>query len=115
MSDFPVTITDRAAGQIRRLLAKDGRPEAFLRLGVKGGGCSGFEYVMKLDTVSKEIDLVADLDGARVACDAKSARFLAGATFDYTGNLIGGGFKFDNPNVERSCGCGTSFTPKAAV
>lgn len=111
---FPITITDRALAQVRRLLSKDGRPEAFLRLGVKGGGCSGFEYVMKLDTVSKPIDLEIETDGVRIVCDAKSAVFLRGSTFDYTGNLIGGGFKFDNPNVERSCGCGTSFTPKTA-
>lgn len=112
-TEFPVVITDRALAQIRRLLAKDGRAEAFLRLGVKGGGCSGFEYVMKLDTNSKSIDLELEAEGVRVVCDAKSAVYLRGSTFDYTGNLIGGGFKFDNPNVQRSCGCGTSFTPKA--
>lgn len=109
---FPVILTERALTQVKRLLAKDGRPEAFLRLGVKGGGCSGFEYVMKIDTVEKAIDLRYEVDGVRVACDAKSATFLEGSTFDYTGNLIGGGFKFENPNVSKSCGCGTSFTPK---
>jgi iron-sulfur cluster assembly protein len=109
---FPIEVTAAALAQLRRLLAKDGRPEAFLRLGVKGGGCSGFEYVMKLDTAVKPIDLVADFDGIRVVCDAKSAVFLRGSTFDYTGNLIGGGFRFENPNVAKSCGCGTSFTPK---
>lgn len=111
-TDFPVTITDRALTQVRRLLAKDGRPEAFLRLGVKGGGCSGFEYVMRIDTQSKAIDLVFEAEGVRVACDAKSAVYLRGSNFDFTGNLIGGGFKFDNPNAQRSCGCGTSFTPR---
>ena len=114
-TDFPVTITDRAMAQIRRLLAKDGRPEAFLRLGVKGGGCSGFEYVMKLDTQPKPIDLEFEAEGVRVVCDAKSAVFLRGSTFDYTGNLIGGGFKFENPNAQRSCGCGTSFTPNKSL
>lgn len=111
-TEFPVILTPGALAQIRRLLAKDGRPEAFLRLGVKGGGCSGFEYVMKIDTVGKPIDLVFETDGVKVVCDSKSAAYLQGSTFDYTGNLIGGGFKFDNPNVARSCGCGTSFTPK---
>jgi len=109
---FPIVVTDAALAQVKRLLVKDGRPEAFLRLGVKGGGCSGMEYVMKLDTVAKPIDIVLELEGVRIACDAKSAVFLQGATFDYTGNLIGGGFKFDNPNASRSCGCGTSFTPR---
>jgi iron-sulfur cluster assembly protein len=112
--DFPVTITERALAQIRRLLAKDGRSDVFLRLGVKGGGCSGFEYVMKLDTVRKPVDLELQVEDLRVVCDAKSAVFLRGSTFDYTGNLIGGGFKFDNPNAQRSCGCGTSFTPRSS-
>lgn len=109
---FPVTLTDRALAQVRRLLTKDGRADAFLRLGVKGGGCSGLEYVTKLDTRRMPYDLEQEFDGVKVVVDAKSAVYLQGSTFDYTGNLIGGGFKFDNPNVSRSCGCGTSFTPK---
>ena len=110
---FPVTITPVALNQVKRLIAKDGCPDVFLRLGVKGGGCSGLEYVMKLDTVRKPIDLELIIDGVTIVCDSKSATFLAGSTFDYTGNLIGGGFTFVNPNAARSCGCGTSFTPKA--
>lgn len=113
LSTFPVVVTDRALVQVQRLVAKDGRPGVFLRLGVKGGGCSGLEYVMKLDTTSKSTDLRAEFEGVAVVVDAKSAVYLNGATFDYTGNLIGGGFKFENPNAGRSCGCGSSFTPKA--
>lgn len=109
---FPVTLTQRALEQIKRLLIKDGRPDAFLRLGVKGGGCSGLEYVMRLDTVAKPIDLVDEVEGVRVVCDAKSAVYLRGSVFDFTGNLIGGGFSFQNPNAGRSCGCGTSFSPR---
>ena len=112
--EFPLIVTEKALAQLRRLLTKDGRPDAFLRVGVKGGGCSGLEYVMKLDTVHKPIDLEQDFDGVKVVCDAKSAVYLRGSTFDYTGNLIGGGFKFENPNAGRSCGCGTSFTPRAS-
>ena len=111
---FPIQITPAALNHIKRLVAKDGRPDVFLRLGVKGGGCSGLEYVMKLDTVRKPIDLELVVDGVTVICDSKSATFLSGSTFDYTGNLIGGGFGFVNPNAGRSCGCGTSFTPKAS-
>jgi iron-sulfur cluster assembly protein len=111
-SEFPVTITDRAIAQLVRLVSKDGRPGVFLRIGVKGGGCSGFEYVMKLDDTRKPIDMETELEGVKIICDAKSAVLLQGSTFDYTGNLIGGGFKFDNPNVSKTCGCGTSFTPK---
>jgi iron-sulfur cluster assembly protein len=112
MSDFPIQITDQAFLQIKKLMAKDGRPDVFLRLGVKGGGCSGFEYLMKLDNALRDNDFVLEIDGAKVVCDSKSARFLRGSTFTYTGNLIGGGFQFENPNAARSCGCGTSFTPK---
>ncbi len=110
--DFPVTLDATAVPQVARLLAKDGREGAFLRVGVKGGGCSGLEYVMKLDVATREGDLLAQFEGATVVCDPKSAKFLEGSTLRYTGNLIGGGFVFDNPNADRSCGCGTSFTPK---
>lgn len=112
VDNFPITVTQRALEQIRRLILKDGRPDAFLRLGVKGGGCSGLEYVMRLDTVDKPIDLVEEVDGVKVVCDAKSAVYLRGSVFDFTGNLIGGGFRFENPNAGRSCGCGTSFSPR---
>lgn len=109
---FPIVVTERAVAALKRLVAKDGREGVFLRLGVKGGGCSGFEYVTRLDTERKPIDLSTTLDGVEVVCDAKSAKFLEGATFDHTNNLMGGGFKFENPNAVRSCGCGTSFTPR---
>jgi iron-sulfur cluster assembly protein len=109
---FPVTLDDAAIAQVRRLIQKDGRPDVFLRVGVKGGGCSGFEYVTRLDDRRLPIDLEAEIDGVPVVCDSKSARFLAGSRLVYTGNLIGGGFQFENPNAQRSCGCGTSFTPK---
>lgn len=111
-TEFPIVVTERAVAALKKLVAKDGREGVFLRLGVKGGGCSGFEYVMRLDTERKPIDLSISLDGVEFVCDAKSAKFLQGATFDHTNNLMGGGFKFENPNAARSCGCGTSFTPK---
>ncbi|MBS1725344.1 MAG: iron-sulfur cluster assembly accessory protein [Armatimonadetes bacterium] len=109
---FPITVTPTALEQVKRIIAKDGRPDVFLRLGVKGGGCSGLEYVMKLDVARKPIDLEMVVDGITIVCDSKSATFLEGSTFDYTGNLVGGGFAFQNPNAARSCGCGTSFTPR---
>lgn len=112
--DFPVVVSDRALVQLKRLFAKDGREGIFLRVGVKGGGCSGLEYVMKLDDSRKAIDQSITLDGMEIVCDGKSAKFLEGAVLDYTGNLIGGGFQFQNPNAGRSCGCGTSFMPKAS-
>lgn len=111
-TSFPVIVTDRALTEVKRLVAKDTREGVFLRLGVKGGGCSGLEYLMKLDEERRGNDQSILIDGIEIVCDSKSARFLEGSTFDYTGNLIGGGFKFMNPNAARSCGCGTSFTPK---
>jgi len=110
---FPVTITPEAVTQAKSLLSRKGGEGSFLRVGVKGGGCSGLEYVIRIDSNSRPNDYVVDLDGVRFACDPKSATFLHGATLQYTGNLMGGGFAFDNPNAKRSCGCGTSFTPAA--
>ncbi|HZH97895.1 MAG TPA: iron-sulfur cluster assembly accessory protein [Fimbriimonadaceae bacterium] len=112
MSQFPVALTERSVVQAKRVLQKEGKEGLFLRIGVKGGGCSGLEYVMRTDTSRRESDLVLELDGLTVICDPKSAAYLEGATLDYTGNLIGGGFQFENPNADRSCGCGTSFMPK---
>ncbi len=111
-TEFPIVVTERAVAALKRLVAKDGREGVFLRLGVKGGGCSGFEYVSRLDVDRKPIDLSTMLEGVEIVCDTKSAKLLAGATFDHTTNLMGGGFKFENPNAARSCGCGTSFTPR---
>ena len=112
IQSFPVTVTEAAAAQVERLIRKDGRPGVFLRLGVKGGGCSGLEYLTLLDTQTRPGDLELAIGEVKVVCDPKSAPFLEGSAFDYTGNLIGGGFKFENPNASRSCGCGSSFTPK---
>lgn len=110
--EFPITVSPEALERVKKLIAKDGRPGLFLRLGVKGGGCSGLEYVMKLDDAQKAIDQEIEIEGVKVVCDSKSAKFLQGAVLQFTNNLIGGGFKFDNPNAGRSCGCGTSFTPR---
>lgn len=114
MDAFPVTVTPEAVAQLRTWLARKGSPGSFVRIGVKGGGCSGLEYVLRLDDKPLPIDLTLEVEGLRVVCDAKSAKFLEGSELVYTGNLMGGGFEFKNPNAERSCGCGTSFMPKRA-
>lgn len=111
---FPIQVTEDALMRIQKLLQKDGREGAFLRVGVKGGGCSGLEYVMRIEHERKPNDLHVALGEVGLVCDPKSAKFLEGSTLKWTGNLIGGGFAFDNPNASRSCGCGTSFTPKAS-
>lgn len=114
MSTFPVEITPEALEQMKRLKGRKGKPESFVRIGVKGGGCSGLEYVMRLDDKPLPIDLELVVDDLKVVCDQKSAKFLSGAKLVWTGNLIGSGFTFENPNADRSCGCGTSFMPKTA-
>lgn len=110
-----VFFTQSAAKQIRRVLAKKQQSiaGAFLRVGVKGGGCSGMSYFMEPDTEFDELDRTwVTGDGIRVVVDAKSMKFLAGTTIDYNlKNLLEGGWVYDNPNAARSCGCGTSFTP----
>lgn len=110
---FPIVVSPEALARVKQLIAKDGREGIFLRLGVKGGGCSGMEYVMKLDQKRTPLDVETVVDGVPLVTDSKSAKFLEGAVLQFTSNLIGGGFKFENPNAGRSCGCGTSFTPKA--
>lgn len=109
---FPVEVTPGALTQIKNLVARKGDENSFLRIGVKGGGCSGLEYLFKLDNNPRENDFVFTQDNITVRLDPKSATYLQGSKLIFTGNLLGGGFAFDNPNAARSCGCGTSFTPK---
>ncbi len=109
---FPVEVTDGAAEVLRRMLAKATAPSVFVRVGVKGGGCSGLEYVVKLDDREIPGDVRWVAEGVTVVCDPKSAEFLEGSRLVASGNLIGGGLTFENPNAARSCGCGTSFLPK---
>lgn len=111
-TQFPITITPEALAQLARIVKRKGEPGAHIRIGVKGGGCSGYEYVVKLDTKSINADLELRTEEVTVKCDPKSAKLLEGATMVYTGNLIGGSFKFENPNAKKSCGCGSSFVLK---
>jgi iron-sulfur cluster assembly protein len=105
-----ITLTPGAAVEVKRLLDKESKPNAGLRLGVKGGGCSGLSYTMNMDT-QKEGDQTFDSEGVRVFVDSKSYVYLDGIQLDFVDSLQGRGFKFENPNAKRSCGCGESFTP----
>lgn len=108
-----VNLTPAAVARVKALIAKQGDPELGLRLGVKGGGCSGLSYTMSLDKTPTDRDYVYEIDGLKVMIDRRSARFLEGASLDYNVlNLLEGGWKWSNPNAQRSCGCGTSFAPK---
>ncbi|MBK7580187.1 MAG: iron-sulfur cluster assembly accessory protein [Myxococcales bacterium] len=106
-------ITDKAAEFARQKLAKRGTPEAAIRLGIKGGGCSGFSYVIAFeDEAPRERDRVFEADGVRFIVDKKSLIYLAGSALDFEKTLMFQGFKFRNPNEATSCGCGHSFTVK---
>lgn len=106
-----VTITDAAVAYAKQRLAQRGTPEAAIRLGVRGGGCSGFSYVIEFsDDPPKERDYVIDADGVRFYVDKKSFVYLAGSALDFEKTLVFQGFKFKNPQEASRCGCGHSFT-----
>jgi iron-sulfur cluster assembly protein len=108
-----LTITAGAAQFAIEKLEKRGTPNAAVRLGIKGGGCSGFSYVIQFeDGQPKERDYAYLVDGVRFVVDKKSFVYLAGSVFDYEKTLMFQGFKFRNPNEAASCGCGHSFTVK---
>ncbi|MBB6051964.1 HesB/IscA family protein [Armatimonas rosea] len=109
-----VTLTPAAITAVKRQAKKAGKEEAFLRLGVRGGGCSGLSYVIDFEAnPDPEFDLLYQQADLGVVVDIKSAKFLKDTTLDYNiKNLMEGGFVFDNPQAVRSCGCGTSFTAK---
>ncbi|MCC6215169.1 MAG: iron-sulfur cluster assembly accessory protein [Polyangiaceae bacterium] len=108
-----LTITDAAAAHARAKLDKRGTPDAAIRLGVKGGGCSGYSYVIEFaDTPPRERDRVIEVGGVRFYVDKKSLVFLAGSALDFERTLMFQGFKFKNPQEASKCGCGHSFTVK---
>lgn len=104
-----VTLTDIAADKVRGFLqTQESEGEVGLRVGVRGGGCSGFQYALALDE-RKEEDHVFDFEGIRLIVDPASMRYVDGSQVDYTESLMGAGFEVNNPNVIASCGCGSSF------
>ena len=105
-----IEISEKAAVRIRTLSTEKQTPEGGLRLGVKGGGCSGLSYFIDWAAGPARFDQVIERDGARVFVDPKSAVFLEGTTIDWQQTLMQTGFVFRNPNVKSACGCGESFT-----
>ena len=107
-----IAVTQNAVKHLRELLKSRNADEGFgLRLAVQRGGCAGLEYAMKVDT-AKPQDRVFDQDGVSIIVDDESFSFLDGSSIDYVDSLNDSGFKVENPNAARSCGCGTSFEPK---
>jgi iron-sulfur cluster assembly accessory protein len=105
-----VNLTPKAIEMVRKMHAKEGLgPQHGMRIGVVGGGCSGFQYSLNFDT-QKEGDRVSDFGGVIVYVDEISLPYIAGTTLDYVEGLHGAGFRFDNPRASRTCGCGSSFS-----
>ncbi|HSL58729.1 MAG TPA: iron-sulfur cluster insertion protein ErpA [Acidimicrobiales bacterium] len=105
-----IALTDSAATKVRQLIEAEGDTSLALRVAVRPGGCSGFSYEMFFDTDVASDDLTADYDGVRVITDPSSAQLLSGATLDYKDGLQEAGFAINNPNAQRTCGCGSSFS-----
>ncbi|MCC2590483.1 HesB/IscA family protein [Chryseobacterium sp. MFBS3-17] len=107
-----IKVSDHAKEKAIQLMTEDGyKPfEDYIRVGVKSGGCSGLEYVLKFDNVSTDSDQIFEDNGIKIIIDKKSILYLAGTTLEYSGGLNGKGFVFNNPNANRTCGCGESFS-----
>ena len=106
-----VTLTEKAQQEVARLVKENELADSVLRMGVRGGGCSGLSYTLGFDKETSEYDHVFEYpEGIKVAIDMKSMLYLKGTEVDFTQDLLGGGFKFINPNAKKSCGCGSSFS-----
>ena len=106
-----IKITDKAAGEVKNIMNENNVPENFgLRVGVKGGGCSGLTYTLGFDAETKEGDTIIEQKGVKLFIDGKSLFYLSGTELDFTDGLNGKGFIFNNPNASKTCGCGESFS-----
>jgi iron-sulfur cluster assembly accessory protein len=105
-----LSITDNAAEKVKALMEQEGEEDLALRVGVRPGGCSGFQYSIYFDDEIAEDDEVIEAKGLKVVIDAVSVPYITGSEFDYVDGLMGAGFAVNNPNVQGGCGCGSSFT-----
>jgi iron-sulfur cluster assembly accessory protein len=106
----PLNLTPTAIAKVKEIMGQQNPAPAGLRVGVVGGGCSGFSYSMSFENAAGLMDKSYDFDGLKVFVDATSLMYLKGAVIDYVETLEGAGFKFENPNVKTTCGCGSSFS-----
>jgi len=111
-TSIELTLTEEAAENLKHLISETNQDGSFLRVWVAGGGCSGLQYGMALDTSRDENDIAVEDKDITIVVDSLSAQYLGGSTIEYHDDLMGGGFKIQNPNAKASCGCGSSFTPK---
>jgi len=106
-----ITVTERAKDKALILMKEEHKPvDAFIRVGVEGGGCSGLTYKLEFDNQMKPDDKIFEDKGMKIVCDKKSFLYLIGTELDFTDGLNGKGFQFNNPNASRTCGCGESFS-----
>ena len=105
-----IKVTDFAKKKAIELMAEEGKAGYFIRVGVEGGGCSGLMYQLTFDNEINDTDKEIEDNGIKVIVDKKSFLYLVGTTLDFSGGLNGKGFVFNNPNAERTCGCGESFS-----
>jgi len=109
-----LTITNRAAIEVRNIINEQNLGQVFLRVGIRGGGCSGFSYTLGFDADKKELDMISIKEwkpkDIEIVCDPKSFLYLNGTEIDFEEGLMGRGFKFNNPSAAKSCGCGESFS-----
>ena len=107
-----IKVSDQAKEKAIQLMTEDGfKPfEDYIRVGVKSGGCSGLEYVLKFDNQKTDSDQIFEDNGIKIIVDKKSVLYLAGTILDFSAGLNGKGFVFNNPNANRTCGCGESFS-----
>src|SRR5437588_8440536 len=106
----PISLTANAVSKVKEIMSQQNPLPSGLRVGVVGGGCSGFSYSMSFENSAGMMDKVYEFDGLKVYVDATSVMYLNGAVVDYVETLEGAGFKFENPNVKTTCGCGSSFS-----
>jgi len=107
-----ITLTEAAVKEVKRVMAEQNLTHAFLRVGVRGGGCAGLSYSIEFDTELQPHDRTFEVDGLTVVVDAKSYLYLNGTTLDYVQLGLTRGFVFRNPAARQTCGCGSSFTPQ---
>jgi iron-sulfur cluster assembly accessory protein len=105
----PITLTPSAVAKVKEIMGQQNPVPAGLRVGVVGGGCSGFQYSMQFENSAGMMDKTFDMEGLKIYVDATSVMYLNGCVVDYVETLEGAGFKFENPNVKSTCGCGSSF------
>ena len=105
-----IFVSKKAVKRLKAVMSLEGKSNHFLRMSVDSGGCSGMNYKMDFDKKQNTYDKVFEQNGLKVVCDLKSWLYLKNITIDYSDDMLNGGFKIENPNAERTCGCGTSFS-----